>query len=84
MIGLLEIVSNAVDTEEGRLKMAELTVEFGQRSRQIAQIMEDISYENNRLWRKIISTTVSAVVGVATLATIYFINRDDDRRWRQE
>ncbi len=78
-IGLLEIVSSAVDTDEGRLKIAELTVEFGQQSMQIAQIMENISYDNNRLWNKIVGTTASAIVGAATLAAIYFINRGGKR-----
>ena len=63
---ILEQLAKNVETDEARIRFAEISIEIGRIGLEIAKILENMNKNNNNLWKWI--TSAAVVVTVAIIA----------------
>ena len=71
---ILEQLADTVQTDDARMKLAEIAIEIGRFGLEMAKILERMNKDNNSLWKWI----TGAVVTAAAAVVIIFVASGDD------
>ena len=67
---ILEQLAGSVQTDDARMRLAEIAIEIGRLGLEMARILEQMNKDNNNLWKWISGAAVTLAVAVITIFVV--------------